>query len=347
MRCHAPANKQLPAYAHIEVSALPARSHTGNAETAECGFGTVPGPASSRSLRSRITKPRVRMSVERIWLKDYLSIRAGTMFPPQLNQVRREWRDTVKSGHQWVRDPAVAANPGEAGGFRVSCATAPLLGYLKPTRIGDANTPRAANEKIVSDFAFDLGLNVPPVVLFDRADAAAASEETRCCISLVMYPEHHPWGMIWEVGVYPEPVQQLIRAAMARYSSTVALDLWIGQTDRNNANNAVLGVDPANAAYTEFLFLDHAFALNINGRWAGGNWRTIEMVPLPPIFRNSLDKPAVLGAADQIAALTDQQVTDTVNRVPEDYMTAAHKAVLAEGLNGRKRLLRDFLDRNL
>ena len=50
-----------------------------------------------------------------------------------------------------------------------------------------------ANEKIISDLGYELRLSVPPVLLY-RRENRLLNEEGRCCVSLVMYPEHHGVG---------------------------------------------------------------------------------------------------------------------------------------------------------
>jgi hypothetical protein len=138
-----------------------------------------------------------------------------------------------------------------------------------------------------------------------------------------------------------------VKDALSRYSKTFALDLLIGQTDRNNARNVVLGADTSAPPQTEFLFLDHAFALNHGDRWNNDGWRNIEMVQIPDVFRQSLRKQLVIEGANELSALPDGTIRDIVERIPEDYMGAAHRETVIAGLNGRKNLLRDFVERTL
>jgi hypothetical protein len=266
--------------------------------------------------------------------------------PPHLAEVCREWRQEIFSTRSWQIDNSVPINPGEAGGFRVRAAGFAQSAYLKPIRVCDPQSPRAANEKIVSDIGFELRLNVPPVQLYRRTDALIG-QETRCCVSLVMYSEHHEWQLIWNLDRFPEPVKLIVTEALSRYSKTYALDLLIGQTDRNNGRNVVLGADASVPAHTEFLFLDHAFALNHGGRWNNEGWRNIEMVQIPDVFRRSLLKGLVIEGADELSALNDETIRGIVERIPEDYMDAAHRNTVIAGLNGRKQLLRNFIERNL
>jgi hypothetical protein len=265
------------------------------------------------------------------------------MQPEMLGALRQQWRREVFSGRVWTIDHTSLLQAGEAGGFRV-VSPEPLTAYLKPTRLCDEHTPRAANEKIVSDLAFDLDFSVPSVLLYRRT-SVPVGEETKCCVSLVIYPSHYPWSMIWDISSLPLIVQEIVRGSIAAYSSAFALDLLIGQTDRNNANNVVFGADPTNPSNNGLWFLDHAFSLNHGNRWAGDNWRNIEMVPVPNVFRSCLDKNLVLLGSERIAALSDETISDVVSRIPEDYMSGNHQRTLIAALNGRKLSLPEFVDR--
>jgi hypothetical protein len=194
--------------------------------------------------------------------------------------------------------------------------------------------------------ATDLDFDVPPVLLH-RRNNTPPGEETHCCVSLILYPEQHEWGLIWNLAAMEPVIRGIVTASLARYSGNVALDIWIGQTDRNNNRNAIFGIDPRNRAESGFVFLDHSYTLNHGNRWAGNAWQTVEMVPLPAAFRDNLDKDLVLAACDRIAAATDDAVAGVVNRIPDTFMNAAHKAVVVAALNGRKLLLHEFVDRTL
>jgi len=266
--------------------------------------------------------------------------------PEHLASICKEWRRQLFTDREWVRTEEKPISPGEAGGYRVASAEFPFSAYLKPLRVCELHEPRAANEKIVADIASDLKLSVPPVLLYRRQNQPS-NEEVRCCISLVVYPEHHEWGQIWNLSLFPQSVQLLVRDALSSYSKTFALDLLIGQTDRNNQRNVVLGADAASPPNTEFLFLDHAMSLNYGNRWDNMGWKKVEMVPIPDILKSSLRKDLVLDGADQLADLADAHVQDIVERIPEDYMASAHRAAVIAGLNGRKHLLRQFVEQHL
>jgi hypothetical protein len=205
--------------------------------------------------------------------------------------------------------------------------------------------PRAANEKIVADLAHELEMSVPPVVLYNRGPVVAG-EEHRCCLSLIMYPEVYEWGTLFDLSLFPPLVQNIVRSSIAHYSGTVALDLWIGQTDRNNARNVVFGIDSADHSDASFMFVDHSFTLNEGDRWRANGWTTISPVPLPDVFKAALSRQLLLDGADKIAGLPDETIRSIVSRIPEEYMPQPQRDVVCEGLIGRKAMLTEHVVRN-
>ncbi|HEV2490691.1 MAG TPA: hypothetical protein VGT03_12855 [Candidatus Acidoferrales bacterium] len=173
-----------------------------------------------------------------------------------------------------------------------------------------------------------------------------ANEESKCCISLVLYPEQFEWGLLWDISRLEPVLQHLVRASLCRYSSTFALDLWVAQADRNNMRNVILGVD-GNPDHTEFIFLDHSFTLNNENRWRDERWKAIEMVSVPNVFRESFVKDQVLAGAAGIAGMSDDVIQEIVQRIPDDFMPERHKEIVIDGLVGRKSLIKDFIEKSL
>lgn len=265
-----------------------------------------------------------------------------------IEKLRTIWRTELLSTDTWTISTIGQIAAGEAGGFRVENPIAPFGAYLKPRNLHPGGTPRAANEKIVADLAYELGMSVPPVVLYHR-NPVTAGEESRCCLSLVMYGEIYEWGCLFGATkwVLPEPakglVLNIIRSSMARYSETLALDLLIGQTDRHSDRNVVFGIDPTDQADAAFMFVDHSFTLNHDKRWDAKGWTNIGAVPLPDVFRESLSKPRLVTGAEKIAALPDETVRSIVWRIPDEYMAEQQKKVVSDGLIGRKALVLDYV----
>lgn len=262
-----------------------------------------------------------------------------------IRALQSTWRTDLFSTDSWTASSLEQMRAGEAGGYRVDAITVPFGAYLKPTKLCDEHNPRAANEKVVADIAGELGFSVPPVLLYKR-NGVVAGEETRCCVSLVMYPRIDPWEFLFDISGLPVPVQHLVRASISGYSETLALDLLIGQTDRHGPGNVVLGSDPDDPSDTAFMFLDHSFTLNYGNRWAANGWTSISPVPLPATFSESISKRRLIEGAEKVVALPDDRLRLIVSRVPTDYMSDGHRQMVCDGLIGRKQLLRKYIERN-
>jgi hypothetical protein len=189
-------------------------------------------------------------------------------------------------------------------------------------------------------------MNVPPVLLYRRTNAPAGQEQ-RCCVSLILYPSVYEWAFLWNLEVLPEAVQQLVRTMLSHYSSTLALDLLIQQSDRDNPRNGLFGTDVNQPAEGEFWFLDHSNSLNCRDRWARDDWKQTQMIPLPAVLRVAVDKPLAIRGAEAIEALSDETIRAIVDRIPDDFMTPAHREMVTAGLLGRKQLVRQIIQASL
>jgi hypothetical protein len=263
-----------------------------------------------------------------------------------VNETQNHWRTELFSTDLWLEDQTNAMQAGEAGGYRVKCDGYEFGAYLKPKNKCAENHPRAANEKIVADIAAEVGLSIPPVLLY-RRENAPAGEENLCCVSLVQFPEQYEWGLLWNYQRFDKVVQDLLFQALNRYSGEYALDFLIGQTDRHNERNVVYGADKKNPGRNQFMFLDHSNSLNMGDRWAGDKWRNVETPAVPEVFKKSMTQKQVLKTGDDLAGLADGKIEEIVSRIPDDYMKADHKAVVISGLKGRRALIKTQIEKAL
>src|SRR5260221_9106826 len=89
------------------------------------------------------------------------------------DQIREKWRGLVTTDETWTIDEKSGLPlRGEAKGIWVRSATS-IAGYLKPTKVDGKERYRPAYEKIASDLAYEVGVNVPPAVLYVRPDVTA------------------------------------------------------------------------------------------------------------------------------------------------------------------------------
>lgn len=248
------------------------------------------------------------------------------------------WRSEVVSVDQWDQhlNPAQPAQPGEAGGFFVR-SQAGIVAYLKPTT--NQGHPRAANEKICSDLAFDLKLPVPPAVLYRRPNppgnearhVALSYKEQGCSV----FEWQHLFSFGDASGGINQPVlRQMAEEMLARCSPMVAFDVWLGNTDRHNARNAIV-VMPGDTT-AQVYFIDFANSLGHDGAWANDGYRQFRKATVPPFFLKCLDRSAVERTAAEIAGLPDATVTAVVGRIPEDFLELTKRTRLADDLIWRK-----------
>lgn len=233
---------------------------------------------------------------------------------------------------------------GEAGGFLVRTDGFAYKGYLKPTNVCPPEHPRAALEKIASDIAYELDLPVPPVQLFKR-NLVNPNEESRNCISLVVYPEQYAWGQIWDTNTIAQPFRKILKGALARCSGMIALDLWLGQTDRNNHNNAIYGSDPEHEAESGFLFIDFANTMIFNHAWEGDIWKTVRPLSLPQVMVDSIDKKVLRLTLDNIRSFGEPILSDIVGRMPDDFLPKEGRDHLLSALIGRREIVTDYVSK--
>jgi hypothetical protein len=259
----------------------------------------------------------------------------------KLLKKQRDWRQSVLSGEIWQRDPTAQNIAGEAGGYRVLSDGYEYGGYLKPTILCDETHTRAANEKIVADLAFELNLWFAPVVLYRRDAQECPSEEHRCCVSLVMYPVHSE--MLEFLHASSTAAQADMADKMREASPNLALDIFVGRTERTNPRNVILGTFSEDEIVGSLVFLDNADTMNCGHAWEGTGWRQYISLPVPKALRENLDRPALAKKATEISKLSSQTICEIVSRIPDDYMTSENKEVVLRGLLGRRKLIESFV----
>jgi len=231
----------------------------------------------------------------------------------------------------------MVAQPGEAGGFYVRSQPSGQIGYLKPLNHNPGH-PRAALEKIASDLAFEVGVNVPPVVLYVRPDAQAP-QPREVAISLV--PDKvFEWQYLFQFGapdggITLPALAHLARQVLGVSSGVVALDAWLGNTDRNNPRNAILDCTPGTNPGTMF-FLDFANTMIHGGQWDEDRYKHFVRVGVPAFFAGAIDQGRVRATAEAIKGLTDAMLEEIVMRLPPAFLAQDARGHLLGCLRWRK-----------
>ncbi len=269
------------------------------------------------------------------WLSSLRRESVYEWVPRHLRATAREWRERAFSELDWVEDETRQFSLGEARGMVVRSGK--LQAYLKPTAPCQENHPRAANEKIVADLAADLGVAVPPVVLYRRPECPL-DQEPRTCLSLVLYKEVYTFGQVRSLA---GPLQERGKRLFLDGSGVLCLDLLVGNTDRNNAGNSILGTSP-NGLDECFMFIDYANSLNVGDQWANGAWSNMSNLPMYDDMADP-DIGSLRRAIDKLEGLDERIIWEAVSRIPDDYMSPGHKQIVIQGLNGRRSQVRAVL----
>jgi hypothetical protein len=177
-------------------------------------------------------------------------------FPDKAEVIARAWRAQVMSNESWQVAASRAIQHGEASGFFVTASG--IGGYAKPGRNQPPvhEHPRAAHEKIAADLAHDLGLPVPPCILWDQGPRATG--ERFCCVSLEVFVPVWQWR---DVSKAPPLVLKLGSEVVEAASAMVAFDTWVGNSDRVNEGNLLVQEDVSGVMpIARFAYIDFANA---------------------------------------------------------------------------------------
>jgi hypothetical protein len=252
---------------------------------------------------------------------------AFRIFPPAQIELCEAWFATVETTDEWTDKGAVGE--GESGSIRVARDDG-LLGYAKPGQPRADGVPRAAHEKIAFDLAHLLEFPVPPVVLWDRGEGHL--DNRYLSISAHAFPQCAKWDFAMNLGIL---TAELLQSASRTVSAMRAFHTWISDTDRKSDHTYV---DLASTHELGMAFIDHAFSLSYV-------WKRDDHAAGPCL--GYMPTPEIVGvvgeAADRIAELPVDRITDIVNRVPAPYLQDDARKHILSNLLSRKQQLRAIL----
>jgi hypothetical protein len=251
--------------------------------------------------------------------------------------VRKKWRNDLLSDEIWEPDITRAANTkGITKGIYVIGKTTGLHGFMKPGKKCGSGGRRAAYEKIASDLAFEIGLNVPPAVLYYRTPFTPLQEE-KVIISLCPDGSCYYWKDL--AGIASQDATEAFQKILAIGSGIVALDAWLDNDDRHNKDNTIFAGEP----YREAIFIDFCNTMDHKKEWNGGKYDHFPKRSLPDPFKTALDWNIVDGAINRIAGLSDDTIGDIVCRIPDDFLSLDDRNIICCCLAWRKDKLRESL----
>lgn len=284
---------------------------------------------------------------------------------PEAADIAATWRREAVSPWRWRLCDSQAGvvdgyKEGEAGGLFVTCDEVPRRAYLKPTRRERGPfTNRAAREKIVADLAWDLGVNVPPVLLF-RREGMTGDRESLCSVSLVMCKRQFPWLTVKRliVDAADDDARALIMKDLPIAAArAMALDAWVMQFDHNDhPHNIVMGISGPDQA--SLIFLDYALSLGHAWthteafksigwrRWNDDEKGWLAAVPtlFPPHLVRFLHRDELWATVEKIESFPEDVIRDVVGRIPSDYLTDLERDTLVKGLIERRSVIRGPLE---
>ncbi len=226
----------------------------------------------------------------------------------------------------------------------------PVGGYAKPGHDQQPidQHPRAAHEKICSDLAFDLGLPIPPCVLWAPTTAPIANGSARLSVSLLAFTRPNKWSTVL---TKPETTGRILPQVAPIAAAMAAFNTWVGNTDHDNGGNVLATEDTSEAqVVVRVAYIDYANALSMKfgaDPAAPENWTTRSVVrPYPRVdpYRPGMPDLATMAAVVQrIEALPDPTITEIVERIPAAFITDGRRRTTVLGLLHRKTVLREWM----
>lgn len=252
-------------------------------------------------------------------------------FSPEVEGHARVWRDTIATDVLW----ADRGKPGQMGGVTQGYFVdhGSTTGFAKPSRSTDP-VPTAAQEKIASDLAYDLGLPVPPVLLWDRG-ARGDGLHRYCAVSLVPFEPANKWGTILRV---PLTRDRLLPSFMQAASAMVVFDTWIGNSDRVNEGNLIVSEVPDGIGL-QYAYIDYGHTMSHG--WGDGPAPAIGSIVGPYPVQVAIDGMIVSQTVERIEALSDDHLRAVVTRVPEEFISHKRSQCIEDGLRRRRAGLRN------
>lgn len=261
------------------------------------------------------------------------------------------WRRESVIPYNWRRVDNQAGSlgalvRGEGGGIYVTCDRVPRRAYMKPCN-HDPNPrrARAAREKICSDLAYDLKVNVPPVILARRENCG--DDENCVAVSLVMFPAQFPWSLV-KVRL-PELTRagELIRGSLKTGAAAAGLvfDTWTDQIDHSDTHdhNIIFGYYPNDDSRNALIFLDYAFSLGFGGKWDDDGYKKVGRAPFPPRLVDLAKDEHLKEELDRLEHYPEKSIREIVMRVPGSHLDGDEARKILDGLLCRREMVRDVI----
>ncbi len=259
-------------------------------------------------------------------------------FSDDAELLAQDWDKAPKSSLPWVMDPAMRLEKGVEGGFWL--VAPPYRGYAKPRSADAVDTavrPVAALEKIAADLAYALRLPVPPVTLFERTDAPAGEPKYHS-ISAVPFRSVAKWE---QVAAHPMGAFLVRSQGGPAMSAIRVFDTWVQNVDHfNHPGNMLVRVEPGTPHVIRLAFIDYAWSFL--HQWRAHGYKTPFVAPMYDP-RTLTDFATIGQAIAAVEGVQDSTIESIVNRIPDEFLTAADKKAIIEGLVWRRDNIRPLI----
>lgn len=153
----------------------------------------------------------------------------------------------------------------------------------------------------------------------------------------------YPLQWAWEQVRFTTPDEDWTKAALDGLFAKAApqmlvFDTWVDQQDHDDhPHNIVWG--HKSASEQGLVYLDFARTLGLEGAWQDGGWRGVTRAPFPRKIESTITDEDLGRAIKGLLALPQESIRTTVMRIPDDYLDPEEKALIVDGLLGRRDLL--------
>lgn len=275
-----------------------------------------------------------------------------------VKEIGARWRANPFVEYPWKVDGQGHCRKGHSAGCIAHCDELGRNVYLKPKA---PLTPRAAaHEKIASDLAHDLDVNVPPVVLTNPPPGWDG--QFAVCASLVLYPFQLHWGAakhgvrnaesISDADALQETVRgalhsdsalrdAVLRTAPVDAARAFAFDVWVNQPDHDHPSNIAWGAH--SESNSSLVFFDYEMAFNtapLIGHPPAGQATT---VPFPVELLQLLDNDVLLDTVSAIETYSAASLRNIVGRIDQRWLGSSDGEGILEVLESRRRSLRSAI----
>lgn len=242
-------------------------------------------------------------------------------FAPRELELWNDWSQSVLSTDGWVI--AGPVGDGESGSSFITRSDG-LRGIAKPA-LQNGDMPRAAHEKIASDLALEVGVPVPPVILWTDP-----LNKEHYAISAMAFEQTMTWAQSQHLRspVFDENCKEIFAGGFVFHN-------WIGDGDHGgHAGNLVVDMD-SGEDLPGVAFIDHAFSMSQS--WTA----SAPIQPIGSYYCPIADLPlkAMVDAVERARSVRVGRIEEIVRRIPLEFLSQHRADIIIRNLIERREQL--------